>query len=703
MCGVAIRIEGAKLLDVKGDPEDPFSRGHICPKATALKDIHEDPDRLTEPMVRENGVLRTATWTEALDRAAEGILATQKTHGRASVGVYQGNPGVHSIGNLLHGILLMQALRTPNHFSATSLDQLPHMLAAYKMFGHQLALPVPDLDRTKLLVVHGANPLVSNGSLMSAGDVPGRLKAIRKRGGKIIVIDPRVTETSKIADQHIFIRPGTDALLLAAIVQHILTTSGGDLGSVARFTDGLDQLRALLEPFSPENVSAPTGIPADVIRDLATEFSRTSGAAWYGRIGICTQEFGGLSAWLAYAVNIVSGNLDRPGGLMFATPAVDPVEIATKLKRKGSFNRRQSRVRGLPEFGGEYPASTLIDELTTPGKGQIRCLITSCGNPVLSSPSGSRLEGALQDLDFMVSFDIYVNETTRYAQVILPPTFGVERAHFDLVFHALAVQNSVKYSPPAFERQAHQRHDWEIYMELWQRLRPKGKLPKFTNPLQQMLAAQATPERILDLGLRFGPYGDGLNPLGAGLSMSKLKKSPHGIDLGPLKPQLPERLQNKGKRINLVPDIFSEDMKRLEARMSRPEEEGLELIGRRELRSNNSWMHNSQRLMKGKPRCTLRMHPEDAAPRQIVDGAQVQITSSAGKVVAPVELSDEMMPGVVSLPHGYGHDREGVKLGIARAHPGVSANELTDPSTLDDLTGTARLTGVPVQVEPAQP
>lgn len=703
MCGVAIRLEGRKLLDVKGDPDDPFSRGHICPKATALKDIHEDPDRLTEPMIRENGALRPATWKEALDRAAEGIRATQKAHGRAAVGVYQGNPGVHSIGNLLHGILLMQVLRTPNHYSATSLDQLPHMLAAYKMFGHQLALPVPDLDRTKLLVIHGANPLVSNGSLMSAGDVPGRLKAIKRRGGRIIVIDPSMTETAKIADQHIFIRPGTDALLLAAIVQCILS-SGPNLGSVAGFTDGVETLKTLVAPFTAEAVSPATGIPSGVIRELARDFAATRGAAWYGRIGICTQEFGGLGGWLAYAVNIITGNLDQPGGLMFSTPAVDPVEIATKLGRKGSFNRRQSRVRGLPEFGGEYPASTLIDELTTPGKGQIRCLITSAGNPVLSSPSGSRLEKALDDLDFMVSFDIYINETTRYAQVILPPTFGVERGHFDLVFHALAVQNSVKYSPPAFEREANQRHDWEIYTELWQRLRPKTKLPDFTNPLQQMLGAQATPERIVDLGLRFGPYGSGLNPLGDGLSMSKLKKAPHGIDLGPLKSQLPGRLQNKDKRIDLAPEIYVEDMKRLVARLGQtPAEGGLELIGRRELRSNNSWMHNSDRLMKGKPRCTLYMHPDDAAIRRIEAGDQVQVKSSAGEVVAPVEITADMMPGVVSLPHGYGHNREGVKLRVAQAQPGVSANDLTDPATLDDLTGTARLTGVPVRVQRVQP
>ncbi len=699
MCGVAVTVEDRKVLEVRGDPSDPFSHGHICPKAVALKDIHEDPDRLTEPLIREGGHLRPATWDEALDRAVEGLKAVQKAHGRPSVGVYQGNPSVHSLGNLLHGILFVQALRTPNHFSATSLDQLPQMLAGLQMFGHQLVLPVPDLDRCNLLIVHGANPLVSNGSLMSAGNVRARLQGIQERGGRIIVIDPRATETAKMADEHIFIRPGTDALLLAAIVRQVLETGQHDLAHLEGFTDGLDALDQLVQPFTLDAVAATTQVPAKVIRHLAKRFATTKGAAWYGRLGICTQEFGGLAAWLAFALNTITGNLDREGGMMFPTPAVDLVDIATRIKRKGTFNRRQSRVRGLPEFGGEYPTSTLVDEMCTPGDGQIRAMVTACGNPVLSAPGGERLEQAFANLDFMVSIDIYVNETTRHADVILPPTFGVERAHYDLVFHLLAVQNSAKYSPPAFERQPTQRHDWEIYLELYQRMRAKKEQPKLLAGIEQAVLHQLSPERILDLGLRFGPYGNGYRPIGEGLRLDIVKECAHGIDLGPLKPSLPQRLQNKKKRIALTPDIYAADMKRLEAKLGEPLPSGhLELIGRRELRSNNSWMHNSPRLMKGKARCTLRMHPEDAAVRGIQDGSEVLVRSDAGQVQVVLELSREMMPGVVSLPHGYGHGRDGVRLEVARQRPGVSANDLTDPSKIDVLSGNARLTGVAVTV-----
>lgn len=699
MCGVTLTLEGRRVVDVRGDPDDPFSHGHICPKALALRDVHEDPDRLTEPLVRDDGRLRPATWDEAFDRACHGLKSVQKAHGRAAVGVYQGNPSVHSIGTLLGALPFVQALRTPNHFSATSLDQLPHMLAAYQMFGHQLVLPVPDLDRCELLVVHGANPLVSNGSIMSAGDVRARLDGIRKRGGKIIVIDPRRTETAARADRHIFIRPGTDALLLAAVVQVILTELGPRLGRLADFTEGLEVLERAVAPFTPERIAATTGIPPATTRALARDMAERPASAWYGRIGVCTQEFGGLCGWLVYALNAVAGSLDAVGGMMFPKPAIDLVDIASRIGRKGSFGRRKTRVRGLPEFGGEYPAAALAEEIDTPGEGQIRALVTSSGNPVLSAPDGKRLERALAGLDFMVSIDIYVNETTRHAQVILPPTFGIERAHYDLAFHLLAVRNTVKYSPPAFERLPNQRHDHEIFGELFRRMRKRGPLTKAAPWLERPLMHLASPERLLDLGLRFGPYGDGYRPFGEGLTLDNVQESLHGIDLGPLEPRLPERLHTEDGRLALAPSLFVGDLERLAQRIDRARADGeLSLIGRRELRSNNSWMHNSVRMMKGKPRCTLRMHPDDAAERGLEDGETVEVRSRVGQIRVPLEVSDELMPGVVSLPHGYGHHREGARLRVAASHAGASVNDLTDPGQIDALTGNARFSDVPVTV-----
>jgi anaerobic selenocysteine-containing dehydrogenase len=698
MCGVTVTLEGRKILQVRGDPDDPFSQGHVCPKAVGLAAVHEDPDRLTEPLIREDGRLRPATWDEAFERTVEGLTAVQRAHGKKAVAVYQGNPTVHSVGAMLYGVLFTRALHTPNHFSATSLDQLPQMLAGYTMFGHQLLLPVPDLDRTGFLVIQGGNPLVSNGSLMSAGDVKARLRGIQARGGRIVVIDPRATETAGLADEHIFIRPGTDAILLAATVQYILHKHGARLGHLEAFTDGLEALRGAVQPFTPARAAGPTGVPAATIEALADAFVAAPQAAWYGRVGVCTQAHGGLATWLINVLNVITGNLDREGGMMFASPAVDLVDIANRLGMRGSFGRRHTRVRGLPEFGGEFPTAALAEEIETPGEGRIRALVTHAGNPVLSAPDGARLDKALGTLEFMVSIDVYVNETTRHAHVILPPTFGVERAHFDLAFQLLAVRNTVKYSPPAFERRPEQRHDWEILAELFSRMRDKGALGRALAPVERLLLSAANPERVLALALRMGPYGQAHRPFGEGLTMRDLLDAPHGLDLGPLVRRLPERLQTKDKRIDLAPDLYLPELDRLSARREVAMDGALSLIGRRELRSNNSWMHNATVLVKGKPRCTLRMHPSDAEARGLSAGMQVEVRSAVGAITVPLELTEELMPGVVSLPHGYGHGRPGARLAVAAEHAGASVNDLTDPAALDELTGTARFSDVPVTV-----
>jgi anaerobic selenocysteine-containing dehydrogenase len=696
MCGVAISVEGQEILDIRGDAEDPLSHGHICPKAVALKDLHQDPDRLRRPLKRTKSGWEELGWDEAFDEVAARIAAIQKEHGRDSVAIYQGNPTVHNHGSMIHGQYFVRALRSKNRYSATSLDQLPHMLAGLTMFGHQLLLPIPDVDRTDLFVIIGGNPLASNGSLMSAPGIKKRLQAIRARGGRVIVIDPRFTETAAIADQHLFIRPGTDSLLLLAILQVLLAEGGMKLGRLAELTDGAERLPALVAEFPPERVAGPTGISAQAIRELARAIGAARSAAIYGRVGVSTQEFGGLATWLITVIQAVTGNLDRAGGSMFTKPAIDIVAAATKAGLAGHFGLRKSRVRGLPEFGGEYPAAVLAEEIETEGQGRIRGLVTSAGNPVLSSPNGRRLEAALAKLDFMVSIDLYLNETTRHAHLILPPTSPLEHGHYDLAFHLLAVRNTTKFSPPLFPRPADARHDWEIFGELAARLEAKNAVQKFFLPVKRRVMGLIDPEKVLDLGLRFGPYK---------LSLSKLRKAPHGIDLGPLEPCLPERLNTANKRIALVPELYVEDLSRLKARLLEMEGSNghLALIGRRELLSNNSWMHNSKRLVRGKSRCTLRMHPEDAT-RLGLDASvgRVSVTSRAGMIVADLEISDEMMPGVVSLPHGWGHHREGIKLSVAQSRPGVSLNDITDEGFIDALTGTIAFSGVPVTIARAK-
>jgi anaerobic selenocysteine-containing dehydrogenase len=689
-CGIAVTVEGGQVVDIRGDEDDPFSKGYICPKATALADLQHDPDRLRRPVVRAGESWREVGWDEAFDLVGSRLREVRARHGADALAVYQGNPSAHNLGLLTYGQILFRGLGTRNLFSATSVDQLPQMLASYLMLGNQVLLPVPDIDRTDLFVCLGANPAVSNGSIMTAPNVRARLKAIRARGGQVVVIDPRRTETAALADRHLFLRPGTDALLLLSIANVLFAEDLIRLGRLGRYVSGVDGLRSAASNFAPEVTAGATGVSAEDVRWLARSLARTPRAVLYGRVGTCTQEFGGLTAWLVLAINVLTGHLDELGGPMFTTPAVDAVPLVGATRFRGSLGRWRSRVRGLPEFGGELPVAVLAEEIETPGDGQIRALITSAGNPVLSTPNGARLEKALAGLDFMVSIDPFINETTRFADVILPPTVHLERPHYELALANYSVRNVAKYAPPVFERGPDQRHDWEICVELAARLLGRGG-----GAVAGVLGRRLPPESLLDLWLRTGPHGlrRGLR----GLSLSRLKQQPHGVDLGPLEPRLPGRLGLRSRKINLAPRQYLDDLPRLRGRLAAPPD-GLVLIGRRQLRSNNSWMHNSERLVKGKPRCTLLMHPDDAAARGLADGDSAELSSAAGTIDVPVELTDAIMPGVVSLPHGWGHARPGVRLGVASAHPGVSINDVTDEQRVDALTGTAAFSGVPVAV-----
>ena len=679
-CGIVAQVEGGRVTGIRGDLKDPFSRGHVCPKAAAIPDLMEHPDRIREPMRRVGDRWEPVSWEDALSEAAERIAAVQREHGRNAVGMYVGNPTVHSHGAILGIPLLSQALGGRSRFSATSVDQLPQMLAALEMFGHQTLFPVPDVDRTSFLLVLGANPIVSNGSLMTAPGIAGRLAALRARGGRLVVVDPRRTETAAVADRHVAVRPGGDAALLLGMLQVIFADGLERPGRLARFTAGLGKLREIASRYPPERVAARAGVPPEAIRSLAREFAASPTAVCYGRVGISTQEFGAVASWLVNVLNVVTGNLDQPGGAMFTTPAADVVALNARLGRLGSFGRFRTRVRGLPEFGGELPVAALAEEIDTPGDGQIRGLVTFAGNPVLSAPNGGRLGRALAGLEFQLAIDLYRNETTRHAHLILPPTFGLERDHYDLVFNTVAVRNVARYAKAAVAPPPGVRDDWDILLGLALALRARGGGARRRSLGATLRVARALgPRRILGLLLRFGPHP---------LSIETLERSPHGVDLGPLEPRLPGRLFTPERRIRLVPDVLVADLIRVDADLAAaaPVAGSLQLIGRRRLRSNNSWMHNSARLVKGPVGCTLLVHPDDAAARGLSPGGEALVRSRVGEIRVPVSVSDEVAPGVVCLPHGWSH---------------ASFNDLADDLRVDALCGNADFSGLPVTVEAA--
>jgi anaerobic selenocysteine-containing dehydrogenase len=674
ICGLEITVANGAITDLRGDPLDPLSHGHVCPKGNALIDLHADPDRLKTPVRRAGERWEPLAWDDAYDLVAARLKATVAEHGDDAVAIYLGNPNVHNSGTLLSAGGFLRALRTRNRFSATSVDQLPHHRAAAEMFGHPMLIPIPDVDHTEYFLVMGANPLASNGSIMTAPGMRSRIKDVQGRGGRVVVIDPRRTETAGIADEHHFVRPGTDALFLLAVMDAVFESGAADLRRLAAFTDGADELRAAARAFPAQRVAARTGIAEETIRRIAREFAAAERAVAYGRIGLSTQPFGGLCQWLVNALNAITGNLDEPGGMMWPRPAYD---LLRQAERGATFSGRwRSRVRDLPEFDGELPVATMADEMLTPGPGQVRALVTVAGNPVLSTPDGNTLDRALSALDFIVCVDPYVNETTRHADVILPPATGLEVEHYDVIFHHFAVRNTARYSEPLYAVAPQQRYDWQIFEAL--RLRMTGKAGK-------------NPRERLDAGLREGAYAT---------SLDELRAHPHGIDYGPLRPCLPDRLLTADGRIKLAPPAFVADLARLAAELDAPVPE-LVVIGRRQLRSNNSWMHNAPRLMRGPDRCTLMINPHDAQARGIAAGDHVEIRSAVGTVTVPAELTDTLMPGVVSLPHGFGHARPGVGQTLAAQHPGASLNDLTDPGRLDDLTGNAALSGVPVDVRRA--
>jgi len=709
MCGMLVTVDGPpgaeKITDIRGDADDPFSRGHICPKGPAMREIQEDPDRLRRPVKRTATGWQEIGWDEAIDECARRLREIRARHGKDAIGTYIGNPSVHNHGAaiMLQGFL--RSLGTKNRFDANSMDANPKLFSSMMMFGEATSIPVPDVDRTDYMLILGANPAASNGSLMSLGDVRGRMKAIRDRGGKLIVLDPRRTESAAWADEHHFIRPGSDAAFLWGIVHVLFAESLVDIAAVRARATGVDTVHALAMRFSPDKVAPACGVPAETIRRLARDFAGARRAVCYGRVGTSVNEFGCEASWLIDVVNLLTGNLDREGGAMFTTPAIDLGRMG-RVFDISRWNRWKSRVRGLPEFGGQLPVAAMAEEMDTPGEGQIRGFVTVAGNPVLSSPNSARLERALAGLEFMVAIDFYINETSRHAHIILPGRYALERAHVDVVLEAFAVRNKAKYSPPVVTPAPDTRDDWEILYDLGMRL---GEM-HFGHPVINRAAKLAwkrglrlTPDFIVDLGIRVGPHGDRFLPGKRGLSLKKLKAHPHGVDLGPLVPSWKERVRTKSGKADLAPEPLVAQVPRLEAwvrdRAAGDARGELVLIGRRHVRTNNSWMHNCHSLTKGPDRSSLLMSPIDARRLALVDGQAVRVKSRVGEVRAKVEISDTLMPGVVSLPHGFGHEAAKDTLRIAGALPGPNINVLIDESVVEPIIGTAVLNGVPVTVE----
>ncbi|MFE3590707.1 molybdopterin oxidoreductase family protein [Streptomyces niveus] len=725
-CGLTLTIEGTTVTGARGDRDDVFSKGFICPKGASFGELDADPDRLRTPLIRVNGELREGSWDEAFDLIAARLRPLAEEHGPGSVGVVLGNPNVHTMAGALYPPVLLGVLRTRNLFTASTLDQMPKHVSSGLLFGDPLAIPVPDLDRTGHLLLLGANPLDSNGSLCTAPDFPGKLKALRRRGGTLTVVDPRRTRTARLADRHLAIRPGTDALLLAALTQVLFEEELTDPGALAGHLEGLAELREAVRDFTPDAVAVACDLDAGEIRTLARELAAAPTAAVYGRIGSCTVEYGTLASWLVDVLNALTGNLDRPGGALFPLSATDRAPRPAAPGKGFVLGRWTSRVGGHPEAKGELPIAALAEEIETPGDGRIRAVIALAANPVLSAPDGNRLERALDGLDFMVSVDPYLNETSRHADIVLPPPPPSRSAHFDFAFNGFAVRNQVRYSPPAVPLAPGSMDECEILARLVLAVgglhgadpsavddqvidRTLGKA--VADPLSPVhgrdvkeLAAALTgpggPERRLDLMLRLGPYGDGFGADPAGLTLARLTDRPHGIDLGPLEPRLPAILKTRSGRVELLPAPIAADLPRLRAALTGVPA-SLVLVGRRHLRSNNSWMHNVPALGGGSNRCTVQVHPADAERLGLTDGGQARVTTEAGEITLPVEITDTVRTGVVSVPHGWGHDRPGTRMAVARARPGVNVNQLLDGSRRDPLSGTSVLNGFPVELAPA--
>ncbi|MBB3047622.1 anaerobic selenocysteine-containing dehydrogenase [Litorivivens lipolytica] len=722
-CGLVLEVDRAskQVISIKGDPEDERSKGYVCAKSQAFRYVYEDPERLRQPVKKVDDQWQTISWEQALSEVGEKLGKLREQHGKDSIAMYYGNPNGHNFSSMVYTELFTQMLNTERFFSAGSVDQQPKNLSCELLYGNAWVFPIPDIQRTDFFVCMGGNPLVSQGSLMSAPNAEAQLKGIRERGGQVWTIDPRRTETAAIADQHLFIKPGTDAYLLFAWVNVLFEDNKVSLGRLENIVDGVDTVRDLAKAFTPENTADITGVPAAQLRDLINAFNQAESPVLYGRIGLCTQEFGTLASWLVDVVNLLQGRLDAPGGAMFPQAATELPPPAEPVQSEVGHGRFKTRVRGFPEYMGMMPASLMAEELAYQGDDKARALITVAGNPVLSVPNGEAIREAMQGLELIVALDFYINETTSLADYILPSTSQLEHSNYDFLFQTTAVRNFARYSPQIFEPDSDARHQYEIMTELVARINGMAaddlhammveglaaqiaSSPKFTGldaeKIKTATSEHSGPERLLDMMLRAGPHGDGFEQ-GEGWNLQKIKAAEHGVDFGPLQPRLPDLLQTPDKRLNIAPALITDDVERLTAAMQTANS-GFRLIGRRHIRDMNSWLHNINQYVRGKNRCTLLVHPDDAESLGLSEGGHAIVSGAGRSATVEVEISDSMMPGVVSLPHGFGHRFSDTGQSTAREKsPGVSCNDLIDWTVLDVPSGTSVVNGAKIEVRAA--
>jgi anaerobic selenocysteine-containing dehydrogenase len=699
-CGLRFEVAGDRILSVRPDPDDPISKGYACPKGIAIAEVHDDPDRLRTPLRRTaRGGFEPIGWDAALDFAADGLRRVAERHGKDAVAIYWGNPVIHNHGALLVRAGLNRALGTKNLYGAGSQDVSPRFGASYHLYGNSLVVPIADVDRTDFFLCIGANPLVSNGSVLTAPDMRGRLRALQQRGGKLVVVDPRRSETARVADLHVPIRPGGDAAFLLALAAVIVRSGAANVAAIHATTRGWDAIEARLRAIDLDACAQSCGVPRETIESLARDFAAAKTSVAYSRVGVCNARFGTLASYATDLLNLVAGRLGVIGGALFPTPALD-ASLILRMPGMDGQARWRTRVRGLPETLGEMPSAALAEEIETPGDGQIRALVTFAGNPVLSAPNGRRIDAALATLEFRVAIDLYVNETTRHADVILPPAWTLAEEHFDLLFPLFSARNAVRASAPVALARPGERHDWEILLGLTERLGggPFG-MPVFDAALRlaKRFGWKWTPDSTVDLMLRTGPYGDRFLPWSRGWNLRKLRAQPHGVDLGPLEPGL-ARVRHRGHRVHVAPAPILAAWDAMEASFAEQRPDELLLIGRRDVRSNNSWMHNVPALASGSDRCVLHLHPKDAAPRGIGDGDEAVLESRVHTGAVRVHVTEDVMPGVVSLPHGFGHAAVAPWQRVAGVRPGVSANDWTDDAEVEGVVGQSILNGVPVRV-----
>ena len=695
MCGLAIEIKDNEVLSISGHEDDIYSKGHICPKGAALKDLHNDPDRLKEPVKRTTHGWQKISWKEAFDLVEQGFKKIRKKYGNNAIATYTGNPTVHNTGTALTLYDTINAINTQNRYASHSLDSVPVFLVNQMMFGHAMMAPIPDIENINYMLIIGANPMASNGSFMSTPNIRGKIKAIKDKGGKVVVIDPRKTETAQKASEHYFIHPEKDVLFLLAIINELTRRNAIAESRALSFSDHLEELKKIAEPYTAEKVAPVTGISTDQLNHMVDDLLGHSNSIVYGRLGVNIQSYGTLCQWLITSINILLGRLDEKGGLLFTLPAIDYV---TLMAHESKMFRYSSRVKSYQEIVGEFPTATLAEEILTEGKEQVRGFLTIAGNPARSAPNSKMVEKALADLEFMVAVDMYINETTKYADVILPPAVGLETMHYSFVLHMVATRNTTKFSPAPLPITKNQRYDWQIMQELQRRLF-SGNIFK---RIKYNLGSRIHPKTKLDLALKTGPYGiwGGRLFKKDGISLKRLEKHVGGVELSPLSAVLPKRLFTKNKHIELVPEIFAKEIIKVKELLS-PDADAnfpLKLIGRRHLRSNNSWMHNLPMLSGGTRRCTVMIHPDDAAQFHIEDKEMVEVYTELGSIQIEAEITKDIIQGTICIPHGWGHNAKDTALKVAEEQAGSNINELMNHERLDPLSYNMAFNGHPVAI-----